>query len=58
MTDRVRISNDVPAWAPPFIALAAAKLGVKKSDVLTSALRVYRDYLLRSGVLTEAEASD
>lgn len=52
---RENVSNLLPLWCKPYIALAAAKLGIQKSQVMANALGMHRDYLIRSGVLKPEE---
>jgi hypothetical protein len=45
----------VPSELNDFVYLAAAKLRCSKQDILSEALRQYREYLTRTGVLSEDE---
>ena len=53
--EKVVLSARVEEWCADYLALAAAKLSENKGQVLSDALRLHREFLIRTGVLREDE---
>ena len=54
--ESVVVSMRLPRWTKSYIALASARLGIPKGEVVTAALKMHLDYLDRSGVIKKARS--